>query len=94
MTRLLLPLALAAALGACTQFPELDVAAGPGLAEAEPLPFLTTVEMAALAAESAAETGAEDPLPGRVARLRARAAALRGPVFSGGDRARLTGAPG
>ncbi|MEL6549775.1 MAG: hypothetical protein AAFQ54_05945 [Pseudomonadota bacterium] len=93
MFRSAMALAALALMTACAQIPELDVAARQSAADAEPLPFLDTVEMAGL---GAAETAPEDDtsLDARLERLRVRAAALRGPVFSGSDRARLTGAPG
>jgi hypothetical protein len=77
-------------LGACTQFPELDRTVTPDLEAAE-YPALVPVEP--LLAK--ATTGRVDPiqteaaLQGRLSRLRARAAGLRGSVLSGRERQRL-----
>lgn len=59
------------------------------------LDFLTADELAAVTAELPQEIAAPaSPLAGRLARLRARAAALRGPIFATGDRTSLIGEPG
>lgn len=77
-------------LGACTQFPALDRTLTPELVGAD-YPALVPVEPL-LATASA---GRVDPvqtqagLEGRVSRLRARAARLRGSVLSGRERQRL-----
>ncbi|MEO0677105.1 MAG: hypothetical protein AAFR53_15755 [Pseudomonadota bacterium] len=90
-----LPLLL---LPACSAFPELDARMSPGVSAAPFLDFLTVDEMAALGVETAPHGEALDPasevMAARLAGLRARAAILRGPIFSGDDRARLSGAPG
>ena len=77
-------------LTACTQFPELDRAITPELKEAD-YPALVPVEPLL----TRATEGRVDPvttqsnLEGRVARLRARAALLRGSVLTGRERQRL-----
>jgi len=54
--------------------------------------FLTFDELSAL--QDAPVLTEEDPLAARLARLRARAALLRGPIFNDGDRTQLGGRPG
>ncbi len=90
MTRATFLALLALALTACTQFPELDSTITPELEAAE-YPDLVPVEP--LLAQ--ARAGRVDPqqteaaLLGRVSRLRARAARLRGSVLTGRERQRL-----
>tara|TARA_R110002049_G_scaffold23781_7_gene84834 strand:- start:50836 stop:51141 length:306 start_codon:yes stop_codon:yes gene_type:complete len=94
MIRALAPIALLLTLGsltACTQFPALDATITPEL-EAADYPALVPLDP--LLAQ--AEAGRIDPvqteaaLSARVARLRARAARLRGSVITGAERVRLT----
>jgi hypothetical protein len=78
------------ALGACTQFPALDATITPEL-EAAPYPDLVPLEPLL----ARAQAGQSDPvavrsdLEGRLGRLRARAAGLRGSVLTGRERQRL-----
>lgn len=74
-------LALSIALCACTQFPELDGTIRPEDANAPP-PSLIPVQ--SVLAHSAPEASIDPSISvnSRVARLRARAARLRGPVIS------------
>lgn len=83
-------------LSACADFPELEGTVSPEAANAPFLDFLTVDELERVESAAAApqDDARADPLAARLARLRARADALRGPVFSTGDRARLSGAPG
>lgn len=89
LSPLLLPLAFATLAG-CTQFPELDHTR-PLAGDDVGFPALVPVEP--LLAQATA--GRIDPartqtgLEGRVARLQARAARLRGSVLSGSARQRL-----
>lgn len=84
------PLLAVLTLGACTQFPQLDRTITPELERAE---YPTLVPVEPLLAR--ATTGRVDPvqteaaLLGRLSRLRARAARLRGSVLSGRERQRL-----
>lgn len=86
---LLLPLAFVAVTG-CTQFPALD-RIEPAQGTSDTYPDLVPVEP--LLAQATA--GRIDPvrtqagIEGRVARLRARAARLRGSILSGRERQRL-----
>lgn len=82
-------LGLIAGLAACSQFPPLDESLSPG-AKSAPYPDLVPVED--LRAQAAGLQIGDQTLSGieaRVARLKARAARLRGTVLSGADRARL-----
>ena len=78
------------ALGACTQFPELDNTITPDLERAE-FPALVPVEplLAAATAGRVDPVQTETALLGRLSRLRARADRLRGSVLSGRERQRL-----
>ncbi|MEM1232517.1 MAG: hypothetical protein AAGH70_00195 [Pseudomonadota bacterium] len=80
-------------LAGCATFPELEGVESPDTRNAAFLPFLTVDELVVLNAAPVPNAASAD-LSARLARLRARAAALRGPVFSGADRLRLSGAPG
>ena len=84
-----LPL-VAVVLVGCTQFPSLDRTLTPTLQNAE-YPALVPVEpLLAQAAQGRVDPAATtSALQGRVARLRARAAGLRGSVLSGRERQRL-----
>ena len=84
-----LPLALLA-LSACTQFPALDRTVTPQLENAE-FPSLKPIDplLASAQAGRVDPVQTENALNGRVARLRARAARLRGSVLSGRERLRL-----
>lgn len=79
------------ALGACTQFPELDDTISPELERAD-FPALVPVEplLATAAAGRVDPVQTEAALLGRLSRLRARAARLRGSVLSGRERQRLS----
>ena len=78
------------ALGACTQFPQLDSTITPDLERAE-FPALVPVEplLATATAGRVDPVQTETALLGRLSRLRARAASLRGSVLSGRERQRL-----
>lgn len=69
-------------LGACTQFPALDDAEGPGVADAAYPRLLTVDELRGIPASSAT-LDLQAAVLDRVAALRARAARLRGPVIDG-----------
>ncbi|WP_370401087.1 hypothetical protein [Sulfitobacter sp. JB4-11] len=90
MQRLSLSAFLILAVGACTQFPELDRTVTPELATADfpalvPLdPILANAQVA-----QSANRQTEAVLEARVANLRARAARLRGSVLTGRERQRL-----
>ena len=90
MVRLTALIALLA-LGACTQFPELDRTITPDLEAAE-YPVLVPVDpLLARATEGQVDpVRTEAALLGRLARLRARAARLRGSVLTGRERQRLS----
>lgn len=77
-------------LGACAQFPELDRTVTPELAAA-PFPALVPVEplLAQATAGRVDPVQTEAALQGRLSRLRARAARLRGGVLTGRERQRL-----
>ncbi|MBD3664483.1 hypothetical protein [Sulfitobacter aestuariivivens] len=77
-------------LGACTQFPELDRTVSPQLENAD-YPALVPLEplLAQATAGRVDAARTEAGLLGRVARLKARAARLRGSVLSGRERQRL-----
>lgn len=79
----------------CTQFPALDDRITPAM-EAAPYPELVPLEglLAAVPERRADPVQAESSLSARVANLRARAARLRGPILSTGDRDRLNRQPG
>ena len=79
-------------LMACADIPDLHGTVSPATETAPYIDFLTIDQMQALAGAPAVEP--EDPLAARLARLRARADVLRGPVFSGSDRARLSAPAG
>lgn len=75
-------------LGACTQFPALDDAEGPGVAEAAYPRLLSVRELGAIptgTASIALQAAVQD----RVSALRARSARLRGPVIDRRTRARM-----
>ena len=80
-------------LAGCSDFPELEGVSHAQSEDADFLDFFTVGELAALETQVPTATPA-DPLAGRIARLRARAALLRGPIFADGERARLSGLPG
>ncbi|MGC1495067.1 MAG: hypothetical protein WA790_04605 [Sulfitobacter sp.] len=84
-----LPLALLA-LSACTQFPALDRTLTPQLENAD-YPTLEPIEplLASAHAGRVDPVQTENALNGRIARLRARAARLRGSVLSGREKQRL-----
>lgn len=77
-------------LTACSAFPQLDDTLSPGVKAAN-YPDLVPVEaLRAQASEPRIDDRMLDGIEARVARLKARAARLRGTVLSGADRARLT----
>ena len=90
MTRTAQILALILTLGACTQFPDLDRTITPAM-EAAPDPELVPIEplLAQATAGRVDPAETQDVLSARVARLRARAADLRGSVLTGAERQRL-----
>jgi hypothetical protein len=81
---------LLAAVAGCSALPDIDSAISPQ-AEAAPYPELVPLESITLteSAQEADPFAVQTILEGRVARLRARANALRGSVFDGGERQRL-----
>ena len=85
-------IAAVALLGAsaCTQFPQLDRTITPQLENAD-YPALVPVEplLAQAKAGQVDPVQTESQLQGRLSRLRARAARLRGSVLSGRERQRL-----
>jgi len=86
---LIAALGLAAGAPGCTQFPDLD-ASVTDAARAGPYPDLVPLD--GLQARLATSRIAPDTLPAieaRIARLRARAARLRGSVVDGATRARM-----
>jgi hypothetical protein len=90
----LLPLALLALTG-CTQFPALDRTITPAM-EAADYPELVPLDplLAGIRDSAVDPVEMETALSGRLARLRAKAARLRGPILSAGERARLNQQPG
>ncbi|MEM1234079.1 MAG: hypothetical protein AAGH70_08115 [Pseudomonadota bacterium] len=86
-------LSLLLLLAGCATFPELEGIESPDTTNAAFLDFLTVDELIALNAAPRPDASTAD-LSARLARLRARAAALRGPIFSGEERQRLSGTPG
>ncbi|MEM9349470.1 MAG: hypothetical protein AAGA47_04360 [Pseudomonadota bacterium] len=78
-------------LAGCADFPELGEVESPGVREAPYLDFLLADDVAALQDVDSIEI--DDPLASRLARLRARAELLRGPIFTSSDRALLSGSP-
>lgn len=84
-----LPLALLA-LSACTQFPALDHTLTPQLENAD-YPALEPLDplLAAATVGRVDPVQTENALIGRLARLRARAARLRGAVLTGPEKQRL-----
>lgn len=88
-TRLPLALLLAALAQGCAQFPALDGTVPPE-AERAAFPRLVPLGPVLARAEEVQITEAtEADINARVARLRARAARLRGSVVDGGTRARM-----
>ena len=83
------------ALGACTQFPELNDRVSP-LAENAEFPDLVPLEPLLAKSATSPQRGIDiaEGLGGRVASLRARADRLRRNVLSASDRARLSQRPG
>ena len=90
MTRLPALAILCAALAGCTQFPALDRTITPEL-EAAPFPALVPLDplLARATAGRVDPVATETAVAARVARLRARAARLRGSVLTGRERQRL-----
>jgi len=74
-------------LSACTTFPSLDAVLTP-VDRAAAYPALIPLDAILAQADAAASTAAPD-MSTRIARLNARAAALRAPVLPAADRARL-----
>lgn len=77
----LVPYLLAAALAACSQFPELDAAVSPGVAEAD-YPTLLPLGGLLTGPEPRATQEMRGGIEARVAGLRARAARLGGAVVA------------
>lgn len=77
-------------LASCTQFPELDATIAQDQANA-PVPALVPLGPVIAAARTTADREAQiqPELNSRLAKLRARAARLRGPVITPADRARM-----
>jgi hypothetical protein len=83
-------LVAATALAACSQFPELDEDAALGARDA-PYPDLLPAEtLRAQVADARITPDSQTALKARIARLRSRAARLRGTVVDGGTRARMS----
>lgn len=83
---------LVLALPGCTRFPELDSAITAEARDAGYPELLPTATLAAMAAEPAREPDdqvARDPDEARAARLRARAARLRGAVIDADTQSRM-----
>ncbi|KUF10422.1 hypothetical protein AVJ23_13145 [Pseudoponticoccus marisrubri] len=76
MRPVLIPLALAGLVSACTQFPELDAATSSAVAEA-PYPQLVPLEGLLAGSEPRATPEIRAQVQGRVGQLRARADGLR-----------------
>jgi len=76
-------------LPGCTQFPELDTAAAQ-VAQDAPYPQLVPLETLLTSAAPRTTPEVRASVEGRVAGLRRRADALRGPVISPAVRARMT----
>ena len=92
MMHRLFPCCLAlSVLGACTDFPALDRTITPQM-EAAAYPALVPIEplLAQATAGRVDAARTEASLNARLARLRNRAAALRGPLLSTSERQRLT----
>ncbi|MFD2738460.1 hypothetical protein ACFSUD_02660 [Sulfitobacter aestuarii] len=85
-----LPLALLPLFG-CTQFPALDATITPALEQAD-YPALVPLEplLAEAQAPGIDEAQTRAGMENDIAALRARSAALRGPLLSPAERARLT----
>lgn len=88
--RLLAIATLAAPLPGCAEFPNLDRTITPEM-EARDYPALVPIEPILAQVDSSNDTAAqtESQLLARVARLRVRAARLRGSVLSGRERLKL-----
>ncbi|GGG86829.1 hypothetical protein GCM10011415_41640 [Salipiger pallidus] len=86
LTICLLPLAL---LG-CAQFPELEAARTPGVAQA-PFPDLLPIDSLLAGPAPRATPQMREGIEGRVEGLRARAARLQGPVVPASTRTRMQG---
>lgn len=88
MPNLTTALALLLALSACTQFPQIDGLAAPtGAAPPALVPIETLFAQA-----DARPADRAVPLPARAARLKARAALMRGPILDPATRERLAAA--
>ena len=88
LSRLII-LCLCTALTACTRFPALESALSPG-AEDAPYPDLLPIEtLTARVPDPLIADDSQDALAIRAARLRARAARLRGTVLDTDSRARM-----
>jgi len=83
-------LALSLLAAGCTQFPQLDQTITPQM-EAAPFPKLVPVDplLANIRTSGVDPVQTQNALQARVARLRARAARLRGSVLTGPERQRL-----
>ncbi|MEM6897292.1 MAG: hypothetical protein AAF576_07905 [Pseudomonadota bacterium] len=79
-------------LAGCAEFPDLEGTVSPESENAPFMDFLTPDELNAL--NQGAAPVAEDPLAGRLAALRARAAQIRGTVITPEERETLTNPPG
>ncbi|MEZ5714129.1 MAG: hypothetical protein R3D85_02475 [Paracoccaceae bacterium] len=89
MKRAVLPILAALTATACAEVPALDGTVPPALERAD-YPMLVPVEpILAAAGEVQIQPETEAGIRARVARLKARAARLRGPIVDGGTRARM-----
>jgi hypothetical protein len=95
MTRAAFILSVMALLQGCATFPDVDAAQSEFVQKtgAGTVPQLVSIEgLIAQAVPGRATAGARDALAARATGLRARAAAMRGPVQSAATRARLAAA--
>ncbi|QFS82641.1 hypothetical protein FIU97_07465 [Roseivivax sp. THAF40] len=83
-----LVIALGLAVTGCTQFPELDATATPGVADA-PYPDLLPLGLLLGDAPMRATPDMSANVVSRAEALRARAARLQGPVIDAGTRRRM-----
>ena len=88
--RLALFLLMTGLATACTQFPELDATATPGVADA-PYPDLLPIDQLLRGSAARATPEVRAGVEARAAALRGRAEALQGPVIDAATRRRMAG---
>lgn len=81
-------LGTALAVGACTQFPELDAAVDPSVYDRD-FPRLQPLEQLLVSPERRVSPAIEGEIKDRVAALRARAGRLAGPVVDAATKRRM-----